>query len=169
MRRDAELEGSVRPLLLMEYCSGGDLFELVINVMRTHQSCLYNYDLYLLKRIFRQVCLGVNSLHTKANHAHLDIKAENVLLDEDKNAKLCDLCWAHPLDVECERELGTVNYKAPEVLGLEICETFNPLKADIFSLGVLLFITSFGQFPWVYPTDVSKPGAKTDLFFTKHK
>jgi len=139
-----ELEGSKQPLLLMEYCRGGDLFDFVANVIQTHKKNLFTYDLNLLKKLFKQACQGVNSLHTKTKHAHLDIKAENFLLDENNHIKLCDLCWAHPLYVECERELGTKSYKAPEVFGLEICETFNPLKADIFALGVLLFIIAFG-------------------------
>jgi serine/threonine protein kinase len=47
--------------------------------------------------------------------------------------------WAH--------RRGTMHYMAPEVAGLQKDEKYEALKADIYSLGVWLYILLIGEFP----------------------
>ena len=70
------------------------------------------------KRIFFQVCTAVNALHTN-NVAHLDLKPENIFLNDINSVKLGDFgssfkCTSETYKVLGER--GTDFYSAPEVV-----------------------------------------------------
>ena len=112
-----------------------------------------------LKKTFRRICRGVRDLHVRGI-AHLDIKPENVLVDDHENPFLCDFGCAFVLPTEKKSEKlsrkdrckvfayltgrGTKVYSAPE---LSKCIPCNPFPADIFSLGVLLYTLLTGCFP----------------------
>lgn len=83
-------------------------------------------------------------------HAHLDIKLENILLDEFFNLKLAD--FGSSVSVTSSNGLtnkrrGTILYMAPEVVDLQQNEEFNALAADIYSLGITIFVLLTGEFP----------------------
>jgi len=46
-----------------------------------------------------------------------------------------------------KRKRGTQNYMAPEVRDLSQGKSYDPKKADVYSLGVCLFVLLFKQFP----------------------
>mmetsp|Transcript_10968 Transcript_10968/g.12334 ORF Transcript_10968/g.12334 Transcript_10968/m.12334 type:complete len:125 (+) Transcript_10968:406-780(+) len=80
----------------------------------------------------------------------MDIKLENILLDEYFNVKVADLGVA--LDVSqthgiTDSRRGTVSYMAPEVSNLLPTETYDAFKADIYSLGISLYVLLLGEFP----------------------
>lgn len=84
--------------------------------------------------------------------AHRDIKADNILLCGPNIAKLADFGYAvRCLDSKGEPILstnfcGTLEYKGPEAL---LCtRAYNPLIADLFSLGVLLYVLITHEFPF---------------------
>jgi len=52
------------------------------------------------------------------------------------------------VDAAISGELGTKFYCAPEVLSADIFRTYKGVPADIFSLGVILFILAFGAPPF---------------------
>ena len=88
-------------------------------------------------------------MHEK-NFAHLDLKLNNILLDELFNVWIGDFGSA----IHCEtkrfkmkRKRGTQNYMAPEVRDLSQGKSYDPKKADVYSLGVCLFVLLFKQFP----------------------
>jgi serine/threonine protein kinase len=74
-------------VIKMEICSNGDLF----NVISSHGPLLEDS---LLRFVFLQVCKGVHAMHSKAGHAHVDLKLENVLVGNDALIKLCDFGMA---------------------------------------------------------------------------
>ena len=91
----------------------------------------------------------------KTGHAHLDLKLDNVLIGPDQQLKICDLGFAQPLDSKYFEATGTGEYMAPEVLNLKEIKFdatgnfgFDTMKADVWSLGIMLFILEFGQPPW---------------------
>ena len=78
--------------------------------------------------------------------AHLDIKSANLLLDEKLDLKITDFgCAAYNQIDKLNEYTGTRPYMAPEIIEGEI---FDGRKADVFSLGVLLFQIVVGRFPF---------------------
>lgn len=103
----------------------------------------------LVRFMFLQLSDAVRYIHNK-RFAHLDLKLENILLDKYFNIKLADLGVAHQLTDNsndwCHRR-GTIHYMAPEVASLKKQENYDAQKADIYSLGVWLYILLIGEFP----------------------
>lgn len=82
-------------------------------------------------------------------YAHLDIKLENVLLDDLFNIKLADMGSSiNVLETNglTDRRRGTIMYMAPEVVSLKFNESFDAKAADIYSLGVTISLLMSGAF-----------------------
>lgn len=102
---------------------------------------------------FGQLCDAINYLH-RLDIVHRDLKLENLLLTKDMQLKITDfgfakwcnnnsgLCSARSLS---ETYCGTAIYTAPEVIQHK---PYNVKKADIWSLGVILFILLNGSMPF---------------------
>ncbi|CAI2381638.1 unnamed protein product [Moneuplotes crassus] len=103
-----------------------------------------------LARFFiTQILYAVLHLHSK-EYAHLDIKLENIFLDEYFNIKLGDLgSSAHvgSNDGFFDHRRGTPLYMAPEVKSLEPGEEYDAFSSDMYSLGITLFVMLTGEFP----------------------
>jgi len=97
-------------------------------------------------RLFTQIVSGINYCH-KQNIVHRDIKMENLLLDDKRNAKIIDFGFSicavssQKLKIFC----GTPSYMAPEIVMKK--EYYGP-PADVWSLGILLFTMLCGRFPF---------------------
>lgn len=103
----------------------------------------------LVKFQFLQICHALSYMH-KNGFAHMDVKLENILLDKHFNAKVADMGVS--VDVtktngQCDSRRGTVRYMAPEVNHLLYGETFDAYKADVYSLGMCLYVLIFGEYP----------------------
>jgi serine/threonine protein kinase len=118
-------------VILTEYCKNGTFFD----IMRTHGHLLSEK---MLRTYFKQLLEAVEYIHSEGV-SHLDIKLENIFLDGNYKLRLADFDLAH---TETRRTYagGTINYKAPE----QSLYGFNTQKADIFTLGVNLFVMRFG-------------------------
>ena len=93
--------------------------------------------------IFRQLLEAFKELN-KNNIMHRDLKPDNIFFNEGK-VKLGDFGFCKMLEVNmAQTMLGSPIYMAPEVLKEEIYT----LKADIWSLGVVLFEMLFGYCPF---------------------
>lgn len=126
-----------------ELCQRGDLFDLISKAGRLA-------DHKQLKFAFLQIAQAVHTLHEFAGYAHLDLKLENVLIGDDGALKLCDFGMACPLAEPVAKRFGTDGYMAPEVdsFARGTSSPFCGRKADVFSLGVTLFILYFGAPPF---------------------
>jgi serine/threonine protein kinase len=80
--------------------------------------------------------------------AHLDIKLENILVGDDANLKLCDFGMVESIDADLTKRQGTEMYMAPEIIDKRHNETYKGVPADIFAMGVLLWILAFAQPPF---------------------
>ncbi|KAL9001445.1 MAG: hypothetical protein Q9169_000020 [Polycauliona sp. 2 TL-2023] len=146
-----------RALLILNYCPGGDLFELAS----------LKLDLLvpsLIQRIFTELVAAVRHLHSQYI-VHRDIKLENVLVNMSTSdlSRVSD--WqTHPrpiitltdlglgrripeppespmLDTRC----GSEDYAAPEVL---MGQEYDGRATDAWALGVLLYAIMEGRLPF---------------------
>lgn len=74
----------------------------------------------------------------------MDLKLENVLLADEKIFKICDFDMAERNSLAQMNFTGTRYYRAPEVINKEVKE---PLKVDIYSLGIIFFAIRTGGMP----------------------
>jgi len=84
--------------------------------------------------------------HAHASTAHMDLKPENIFLLDDGTAVILDFGLARIADFRAQgrRLLGTAYYVAPEVVsGGEVVG----YRADVFSLGVILYEMLRGELP----------------------
>lgn len=109
--------------------------------------------------IFKQACLGVESIH-EAGLIHLDIKPENILLIENKNpkdlsqkwtVKISDFGLARGLGMEnlemLQDGIGTPAYMAPEQILAARWKDVGK-EADIYALGMILYELIDGDLPY---------------------
>jgi len=132
--------------LVMELCTGGDLFDHIISTrdFSEHHAAL----------VMQQILRGVHYIHHR-HVCHRDIKPENFLLCstepiERNTLKIIDFGLSSicaPGQILSTR-LGTANYVAPEV----IIGRYG-WQADAWSCGVVLFVLLSGQVPFDGRTD----------------
>lgn len=126
--------------LVMDYCEKGDLYEKVIQ----HGP----FSTKVALKYFWQICRGVATLH-RHGYAHRDVSLENIMIGDDGECRLMDFGLA--CDVKDKiNGAGKLFYMAPEVY----CgERYAPLKVDMWSLGVVLFMLVTGYPPYEVPCD----------------
>ena len=108
------------------------------------------------KVMFAQIVAGVRHMHQKGI-AHRDLKMGNILLDDKQNALISDFGLsrvAYRLSkggtVMSHVYCGTVPYMAPEVLvnRTHKKKAYNPFRADIWSLGIILYCIICKAYPF---------------------
>jgi len=97
--------------------------------------------------IAKQVCNGLAEAH-KLGVIHRDLKPQNIMIDQDGNARIMDFGIARSLKGKgitgAGVMIGTPDYMSPEqVEGKETDQ-----RSDIYSLGVILFEMVTGQTPF---------------------
>lgn len=118
--------------IVMEHLGGGDLANVIKSKhnegARIQERQIWTYMVHILR--------GICELH-KLKILHRDIKPANVFLTDDfKHAKIGDLNVSKVLKQDLTRtQIGTPYYLAPEIWDRKAYD----YRADIFSLGVLLY------------------------------
>jgi serine/threonine-protein kinase len=125
--------------ITMEYVPGEDLKSTIIRVGQ----------LSVAKTLFiaKQVCDGLAEAH-KLGVVHRDLKPQNVMVDEEGNARIMDFGIARSLKTKgitaAGVMIGTPEYMSPEqVEGKEVDQ-----RSDIYSLGVVIYEMVTGQVPF---------------------
>jgi protein-serine/threonine kinase len=128
---------------IMEYCSGGDLYTVLL---ATKQLEVAEADCF-----FKQLLQGVEYIH-EMGVAHRDLKPENILLTKRGTIKITDFGNAECFRTAWERDAhmsagvcGSVPYIAPEeYMGKE----FDPRAVDVWACGVIYMAMRTRQYMW---------------------
>lgn len=135
------------------------IYYVAIELMENNDMFKYVYyphkgfDEVIAKYIFIQVLDALEACHN-SGIVHRDIKLENIMLSSSLVIKLADFGYStQSSDNYLLTNEGTTRYACPEILNKI---PHNGVKADIFSLGVALFIAVTGNYPFKYAssTDV---------------
>jgi len=125
--------------ITMEYVSGGDLKRLI---RRTKQ-----IPVGTAIAIAAQICEGLSEAH-QLGIVHRDLKPNNIMIDEDGQARIMDFGIARTVKTKgitgTGFMIGTPEYMSPEqVEGKEVDQ-----RSDIYSLGVILYEMVIGRVPF---------------------
>ena len=123
---------------MTEYASGGEIFDhLVVHGRMTENDA---------RKKFKQLAAAVHFLHA-SNIVHRDLKTENLLLDANLNVKIADFGFSNVFadDVKLKSFCGSPPYAAPELFE---GRHYHGPAADIWSLGVVLYVLVCGALPF---------------------
>ncbi|KHN98891.1 serine/threonine protein kinase [Metarhizium album ARSEF 1941] len=158
--------------IILEYASGGELFDYILNhrYLKDHSA----------RRLFSQLVSGVGYLHKKGI-VHRDLKLENLLLDRNRNIIITDFGFANTFDPNEElteeeevklgdrdhvkrmgldkvkpngmrigdlmqTSCGSPCYAAPELVVSD--SLYTGRKVDVWSCGVILYAMLAGYLPF---------------------
>ena len=142
--------------IILEYASGGELFDFILN----HRYLKDNNA----RRLFAQLVSGVGYLHKKGI-VHRDLKLENLLLDRNRNIIITDFGFANTFDprdeLTDEIEYHLADKEFVKRLGLERIQANGSRKGDLMQ-------TSCGSPCYAAPelvvTDSLYTGRKVDVW-----
>ncbi|KAL2863703.1 putative serine/threonine protein kinase (Kin4) [Aspergillus lucknowensis] len=158
--------------IIMEYASGGELFDHILRNRYLKDNAA--------RRLFAQLVSGVGYLHKKGI-VHRDLKLENLLLDRNRNIIITDFGFANTFDPDDElseeieynltnkefvkrmrldkpnskgirrgdlmqTSCGSPCYAAPELVVSD--SLYTGRKVDVWSCGVILYAMLAGYLPF---------------------
>ncbi|XP_076373283.1 testis-specific serine/threonine-protein kinase 3-like [Tachypleus tridentatus] len=143
------IETMHRVYIVMELATNGDLLQMIKkdHIIEERRACKW----------FHNLVDGISYCHEKGV-VHRDLKCENLLLDNYYVLKITDFGFAKVVDgvnLQAIKSMpehalsttfcGSYAYAPPEILkGIP----YIPHLADIWSMGVILYIMVFGKFPF---------------------
>ncbi|KAG0004484.1 hypothetical protein BGZ80_003131 [Entomortierella chlamydospora] len=152
--------------LVMEYCSGGDLYDAITSQHAAAADSGMGFVAPALKipggrhlnvhsdnsvlDAMEQILSAVTHAH-KHQVFHRDLKPENILVACDGSLKLADFGLATKDRVSSDFGCGSSFYMAPEQQpssGPGHRRPYLPSKSDIWSLGIIFLNLKFGRNPW---------------------
>ncbi|XP_066059621.1 serine/threonine-protein kinase SIK2 [Chamaea fasciata] len=128
--------------LVTEFAKNGEIFDYLASHGRLSEA--------EARRKFWQILSAVEYCHGR-KIVHRDLKAENLLLDNNMNIKIADFGFGNfyksgePLTTWC----GSPPYAAPEVFE---GQQYEGPQLDIWSMGVVLYVLVCGALPFDGPT-----------------
>lgn len=150
--------------IVLEYCSGGDLYEAIKNDLIPRKT-------KKITHILLQIIEAIQYVHSK-NIYHRDIKPENILISNlfDWTIKLSDWGLATTHQKSLDRNVGSERYMAPELFesNLDIQERKEPYqcaKIDVWSIGIVFLNIVFSKNPF----SVANQSDKSFCYFAANR
>ncbi|KAJ3326263.1 hypothetical protein HDV06_000139 [Boothiomyces sp. JEL0866] len=124
--------------LILEYAEGGELLEYIVEKGKLREE--------EAKRLTKQVLSAIEHAHSM-KIVHRDLKAENLLLDENMNIKISDFGLSNYYDPKnfLQTCCGSPVYSAPELIDGK--HYIGP-EVDIWSLGINVYAMVVGDLPF---------------------
>ena len=124
--------------LVREYCPGKDLIEKLINKKR------FSQEEALI--IFFQLLDAFIYMH-KMNICHRNIRTEHILFDKNNKPKIIGFGYSsfYKKNEKLDESYGSLCYVCPEIINEQ---PYNPELADVYSLGVILYVLICGYLPF---------------------
>ena len=127
----------------------------------SHYGDLENFKKKVIKRaplseslicyILGGLAEAVYYIHTHNKIIHMDIKQQNIVIDDYLNVKLTDysisINYRNLKNISLPM-IGTCYYMSPEVLKKETIPANYASKIDVYSIGVLLYLLAFCDYPF---------------------
>ena len=154
-------------VLVMEFAPGGDLFTYVRS-----RAGLPEPE---ARWFFQQIVIAIDYCH-RLGVCSRDIKLENTLLDAPPGptarplVKLCDFGFSKDSNYHSApgSRVGTPAYLAPEVISAGEGARYDGAAADLWSLGVLLYVMVCGAYPFRRRDDDSmRPPQRMDVLLRR--
>lgn len=139
-------ESNDQQYLVMEYVRGSDLKKYIVE----HFPIPYQRVIDIME----QILAGIQVAHDH-NIIHRDLKPQNIMIDQDGNAKITDFGIAVALSdnsmTQTNSLLGSVHYLSPE----QARGSMPTKQSDIYALGIILFEMLTGTVPFEGDSAVS--------------
>jgi len=140
--------------VVMEKCSGGELFNFLLNETEV--------KIFECKRIIREILVGLHELHSKGL-IHGDVKPENIMFSDNSSriVKLIDFDTCKPWNQKApkaQRFSGSPGYVAPEALLGEVSP-----QSDLWSVGVIMYILMTASMPFDQEIQDTRVGSASSI------
>ena len=133
--------------IAMDYSKYGDIENFKRKVLK-RSSLSETFVCYIAGGILE----ALYYLHVNNKIIHMDIKQQNILIDDFLTIKLTDysvsINYKKAKDTITLPMVGTCYYMSPEVLNKKTISVSDASKIDIYSLGVLLYLLAFYDYPY---------------------
>ena len=152
-----EIKKEVLYCMVMDHGRFGHMFTFMNKYL--HQRVLSESFLCFFSY---QILEGIKYCH-KNKICHMDIKPQNIVIDEHLTPKLIDFSISLDYSLYCidgKIKLpfkGTSLFMAPEIITQNYVAVKDINKVDLYSFGVTIFLLGFGYYPFdLNPDDVRK-------------
>ena len=129
--------------LITEYLSGKDLIEHLIIKKRFSEA--------EAQKLFFQLVDALYYMH-KMNICHRDIRTEHIIFDKNNTPKIIGFSYStfYTKKQKLKDSFGSLCYACPEIIQEN---SYDPELADIWSLGVVLYVMVCGYLPFSEEND----------------
>ncbi|KAF9180500.1 hypothetical protein BGZ51_000330 [Haplosporangium sp. Z 767] len=150
--------------LIMEYCSGGDLYDAITSQHSAAADSGMGFaappptlgrglNVQSDSSVLDAMAQIISALAHSHRHQvfHRDLKPENILVAGDGSLKLADFGLATKDRVSTDFGCGSSFYMAPEQQPSRTLagrRPYLPAKSDVWSLGIIFLNLRFGRNPW---------------------
>ncbi|SCU82185.1 LANO_0B05402g1_1 [Lachancea nothofagi CBS 11611] len=149
--------------IIMEYCSGGDMYEAI-------RADLVPKKTRLITHIASQLMEAIEFVHAKGIY-HRDVKPENILIaGSDWTIKLTDWGLATKEKTSMDRSVGSERYMSPELFEENLdrderSEPYDCSKVDLWAIGIVLLNVVFHKNPF----SVANQSDKSFCYFAANR